>query len=213
MSKGYKENYRKIWEKHFGKIPVDENGRSYDIHHLDGNKSNNNVENLIAVSIKDHFDIHFKQGDFNACNAISLRMTNTNFKHYRHSEETKRKIKQSLSSKGQNHSSKKHEVRAKISQSLKGKNNNNYEKYGALHHNFGKKWKLTEEQANNRRGHNNKSSKKIYQYSENLILIKEWSTIKEAATYYNIHSSSIINAIKRSNKCRGFIWRYTTLDK
>jgi hypothetical protein len=60
-------NYRKIYEHHHGAIPKDDQGRSYHIHHIDGNHSNNDPDNLIAVSIKDHYDIHLYQGDYGAC--------------------------------------------------------------------------------------------------------------------------------------------------
>lgn len=68
-SKSYKKkvNYRKIYEKHFGKIPKDDHGRSYEIHHIDGNHNNNNIDNLQCLSIEDHFKIHFKQNDYAAC--------------------------------------------------------------------------------------------------------------------------------------------------
>ena len=46
MSTIYSKNYRKIWEQHFGPIPRDQDGRSYEIHHIDGNRSNNNIEKL-----------------------------------------------------------------------------------------------------------------------------------------------------------------------
>ena len=57
-------NYRKIWEYHNGKIPVDENGRSFEIHHLGGNRENNDLSNLHACSIQEHYDIHLMQKDF-----------------------------------------------------------------------------------------------------------------------------------------------------
>ena len=57
-------NYRKIWERVNGPIPKDEHGISYDIHHIDGNRSNNSIENLKCVSVQEHFDIHHKQGDW-----------------------------------------------------------------------------------------------------------------------------------------------------
>lgn len=66
--------YRKLWENNFGKIPVDENGRPYEIHHIDGNRNNNNLDNLQCVSIKEHYDIHYNNGDFGACVMIAKRM-------------------------------------------------------------------------------------------------------------------------------------------
>ena len=58
-SKICKVNYRKIYEDHYGQIPLDEEGRSYDIHHIDGNHNNNDISNLKAVTIQEHYDIHY----------------------------------------------------------------------------------------------------------------------------------------------------------
>lgn len=66
--------YRKIWSQVYGEIPKDENGISYEIHHINGNKSDNRIENLVCVSIKEHFDIHYKKGDYKACALIAGRM-------------------------------------------------------------------------------------------------------------------------------------------
>lgn len=67
-------NYRKIYEKHHGPIPIDQDGRSYDIHHIDGNHNNNDINNLVAVSIQEHYDIHYNQRDYGACYCISRRL-------------------------------------------------------------------------------------------------------------------------------------------
>lgn len=67
-------NYRKIYEKYYGQIPTDDEGRTYEIHHIDGNNKNNSISNLRAVSIQEHYDIHFSQGDWQACLYISARM-------------------------------------------------------------------------------------------------------------------------------------------
>jgi hypothetical protein len=67
-------NYRKIYESHYGKIPVDDDGRTYEIHHIDGDRSNNDPSNLKAVSIQEHYDIHLSQNDFGACLLISRAM-------------------------------------------------------------------------------------------------------------------------------------------
>lgn len=66
-------DYRKIYEKNFGPIPKDETGRTYDIHHIDGNHSNN-PDNLKAVTIQEHYKIHFSQGDYGACFKMAGRM-------------------------------------------------------------------------------------------------------------------------------------------
>jgi len=66
--------YRKIYEDHFGPIPIDESGRTFEIHHIDGDHSNNSPENLKAVTIQEHYDIHYAQGDWHACVLIGARM-------------------------------------------------------------------------------------------------------------------------------------------
>ena len=69
--------YRKIYEQHYGNIPVDDENRSYHIHHIDGNRDNNCPTNLIAVSIQDHYNVHYAQGDWGACHRLAqlLRMS------------------------------------------------------------------------------------------------------------------------------------------
>ena len=48
--------YRKIWERMNGKkIP-----KGFHIHHLDGDKINNDIKNLVCVSPREHFEIHRK---------------------------------------------------------------------------------------------------------------------------------------------------------
>jgi hypothetical protein len=69
-----KTNYRKIWEDAFGTIPKDEEGRSFEIHHKDGNRQNNALENLLCISIREHYDIHYQQADYGACVMIAKRM-------------------------------------------------------------------------------------------------------------------------------------------
>ena len=63
--------YRKIYENHHGPIPKDAEGRSHEIHHKDGNNKNNHPDNLVALSIQEHYDIHYAQGDYGACLFIS----------------------------------------------------------------------------------------------------------------------------------------------
>jgi hypothetical protein len=72
--KDYRKEARKVWIKHYGPIPKDENGRTYEIHHIDGDKTNNNIKNLMCVSIQEHYDIHLRQSDWNACLLIARRM-------------------------------------------------------------------------------------------------------------------------------------------
>ena len=67
--------YRKIYEEHYGQIPVDNDGRTYEIHHIDGNRKNNDPSNLKAVSIQEHYAIHYSQSDWAACLRIAKRMS------------------------------------------------------------------------------------------------------------------------------------------
>jgi hypothetical protein len=61
--------HRKIYEEHHGiKIP-----KSMEIHHIDGNHSNNEINNLKLVTWQEHYDIHYSQGDWAACLLISGR--------------------------------------------------------------------------------------------------------------------------------------------
>jgi hypothetical protein len=69
------KNYRAIWIKANGPIPKDKEGRPYEIHHIDGDRSNNDLANLMCISIQEHFDIHYSQGDWVACNLIQDRMS------------------------------------------------------------------------------------------------------------------------------------------
>jgi hypothetical protein len=69
-----KTNYRKIWEQVYGPIPKDLDGRPYEIHHIDGNHKNNSIENLKCLTIKEHYDAHYNNGDYGACVMIAKRM-------------------------------------------------------------------------------------------------------------------------------------------
>lgn len=63
------KHHRKIYKEHFGPIP-----KGMDIHHIDGNHSNNDPNNLRAVTIKEHYDIHYSQGDYGAAYMVAKRM-------------------------------------------------------------------------------------------------------------------------------------------
>lgn len=64
-----------IYKKHFGPIPKDENGRSYEVHHIDGNHNNNEIDNLKLVTIQEHYKIHESQGDWGACWLLAKKLT------------------------------------------------------------------------------------------------------------------------------------------
>jgi hypothetical protein len=67
--------YRKIYEAHNGSIPKDHTGRRYHIHHIDGDRNNNQIRNLVALSIQDHYQIHLTQGDWAACIKLAGQMS------------------------------------------------------------------------------------------------------------------------------------------
>ena len=65
-------HYRKIWEKHYKqKIPD-----GHEIHHIDGNHTNNDITNLQLVTIQEPLNIHESQEDWGAVQAILLRCSN-----------------------------------------------------------------------------------------------------------------------------------------
>lgn len=88
--------YRKIYEEKFGPIPVDEDGRSYHIHHIDGNHQNNDITNLMCVSLQEHYDIHYSQGDYGACWFLSKVMKFTP----KQLSELSKKVQQDRKNKG-----------------------------------------------------------------------------------------------------------------
>ena len=66
--------YRTIYEQHYGPIPKDKDGRTYEVHHKDGNHKNDSPENLQAITLQEHYDIHYARGDWSACHRMSARM-------------------------------------------------------------------------------------------------------------------------------------------
>ena len=49
--------HRYIWKLHNGSIPD-----GYHIHHIDGNKDNNDISNLLCVSCSEHMKLHRSSG-------------------------------------------------------------------------------------------------------------------------------------------------------
>lgn len=68
---------RKTWIAHHGPIPFDQFDCRMEIHHIDGNRDHNEIDNLICLSIHEHFEIHFWQEDWAACQNIVIRMSIT----------------------------------------------------------------------------------------------------------------------------------------
>lgn len=65
-------HYRKIYEEYHNCQLLPE----IEIHHIDGDHTNNDPSNLLAVTIDEHLDIHYKQKDWGAVQAILMRMEN-----------------------------------------------------------------------------------------------------------------------------------------
>lgn len=69
MAKYETKIHRKIYEQYHGiKIPD-----GMEIHHIDGNHGNNDINNLRLVTWEEHYQIHYSQGDWAACLLISGR--------------------------------------------------------------------------------------------------------------------------------------------
>lgn len=59
--------HRIIWEKHNGEIP-----EGYQIHHIDGNKLNNDISNLQMLSAEEHTKLHMLKDNPNKGKTRSL---------------------------------------------------------------------------------------------------------------------------------------------
>lgn len=53
-----KRLHREVWKKHFGEIP-----KGYVIHHIDGDRLNNRIENLQCLSASEHTRIHMQDSE------------------------------------------------------------------------------------------------------------------------------------------------------
>lgn len=56
----------KVYEVAWGPIPLMDNGRAYDVHHRDGNRQNDDPENLIVLTVSEHMTLEraFERGAF-----------------------------------------------------------------------------------------------------------------------------------------------------
>jgi len=125
-------DYRKKWENHYGPIPIDKNGITYDIHHIDGNRNNNDITNLKAVSLEEHCKMHLEQGDLLSAYLVAKRMGKY-FIGWNHKEETKNKMSKAKTGKKLSEETKKkiskantgkklsEETRKRISEAKKGR--------------------------------------------------------------------------------------------
>lgn len=114
-------NYRKLWIQAYGPIPVDESGCSFEIHHIDGNRKNNSLNNLQCLSVEDHFKLHYERGDFYAAHLISQRMKNPPLKitEWEINEERSKKLRESKL--GSKNPMKNPTVAQKVANALRGR--------------------------------------------------------------------------------------------
>jgi len=56
LARGNRRLHRLIWQKLKGPIP-----KGFDIHHKDGNKLNNSIDNLECISHAEHLSMHMKE--------------------------------------------------------------------------------------------------------------------------------------------------------
>lgn len=169
-----KVNYRKIWRDYYGDIPKDENGITYDIHHIDGNRSNNCISNLKAVSIREHYEIHLSKGDIAAAHQISQRLNLSP----KERDYINRKISE------YNTGRKREDVSIRNSLSIGEKN-----------HMFGKSNEFRSKLNKTQILGNNPRAKAVLQYDLSGKLVAEYDCIKSATKNTNI--------AKIGEKCRG----------
>lgn len=63
-------DYRLLWEKAHRCCLLP----GVEIHHINGNRSDNRLENLKPVTLEEHLEIHLSQNDYYACALIISRM-------------------------------------------------------------------------------------------------------------------------------------------
>ncbi len=71
------KHYRQIWIDANGPIPKDNDGRAYEIHHINGDHADNRLENLTCMTIQEHYAAHIERGDWAAAMMIARRMGKT----------------------------------------------------------------------------------------------------------------------------------------
>ena len=92
----------------------------WDIHHLDENKLNNNINNLVFLTHSKHTSLHFKNVKKGNLSEEHKKKLSEAHKGKKHSKETKKKISEShIGMKGKHHSE---ETKIKLSKAIKGKN-------------------------------------------------------------------------------------------
>lgn len=142
-------------------------------------KSNNNSR---LDTILNSLEKHYirKYDSFN--NGYNCTIGGDGTINFKHSQATISKFRNRRHSKG---------TKVKMSESRKGK---------SINRRVTEKWRNAIIQA---------KSIPVEQYTLDNTLIRKWSSISEAAKYYNISKSCICRVCKTERKsCKGFIWKY-----
>lgn len=137
-------------------------------------------------------------------NGLNCKLTSLKDKSGKLRQEIKDKISQSL--KGQKRTE---EQKQKMSNSQKGKKQSKE----TIEKRIDKIKKLNKDE-NHRRKFGKSLRKKIYQYDNKGIFIKEWESLRTASRELNIQSSQISRSTKRgsnNNSAGGFLWSYEKL--
>lgn len=182
-------NYRKIWESHYGPIPKDNQGRSYEIHHVDGNRNNNDISNLVCVSIEEHYKIHKEQKDYAAALFISAKLKLSQ-------KEIEELARESSKIKVLRGTSKIAAIKAAETKRQLGTFDLMYKKIAETR-------KLN---GTNKINGAHKKKKVILQYDLNGNFIKEWNSINEARDFCG--GAPHKAASGKQKQSNGFIWKY-----
>ena len=62
------KNYRKIYELYHEASLLP----GVDVHHCDGDRTNNRIENLLAVTRAEHIEIHLNQGEYHCAKNLVI---------------------------------------------------------------------------------------------------------------------------------------------
>jgi hypothetical protein len=188
-------DYRKIWERVNGPIPKDDKGRSFQIHHVDGNNQNNAIENLKCVSLEEHYQIHLQQGDIFAASMIYARLQLT--------EEDRQHINKKISdsckgrippNKGKKLPPRSEEHRKNLSKANKGK------KYSEEHCKNIAKALTGKSHSEERKRKQSEAHKKIKVETLDGSIV--FDSCKLAAKYYNVFPSRITYWLKKGKFIR-----------
>lgn len=206
--------YRKIWENVNGPIPKDELGRSYEIHHIDGNRKNNDISNLMCVSIEEHYKIHLNQQDYEAACMIAERLNleaheldklyklnNTTYKKGHtpwnkgktgvYTDDQLNRIRETTRQKTRGVKKTKDHIQ-KVAAANRGKKRSEETRKRMSDTKKGKKTNPPSEETKRKIANSQPKSKKIIHIKDGIL----FDTMKEAQKYYSISYKVIVRLIK-----------------